>query len=144
MTRLIGGPEATYESNGFLQQMDKLDNMCVTTISYEVCLNGMSVGPIIFRRVLCQGDPLSSYLFLLCVKGLSNSLDNASTIGIIYGCRVSQTALEITHLLFADDNFLFFKASTEKMSQIKSLLEAYEELSNRLIFRIQVSSIARM
>lgn len=59
---------------------------CVSTVSYEVCFNGTSVGPICPMRGLRQGDPLSSYLFLLCVEGLSNSLDNATEEGRLHGC----------------------------------------------------------
>lgn len=81
---------------------------CVSTVSYEVCFNGMSVGPITPKRGLRQGDPLSPYLFLFCVEGLSNSLDEAEEDGRIHWCRISQSAPNITHLLFADDSFLFF------------------------------------
>lgn len=74
--------------------------MCVTIVSYEVCLNGMSVGPISPTRGLRQGDPLSPYLFLFCVEGLSNFLNNAAASGLIDGYRVSQLAPDITHPFF--------------------------------------------
>lgn len=103
--------------------------MSVNTVSYEVCVNGSSVGPIIPKWGLRQGDPLSSYLFLLCVEGLSNSLDNAATTRIIQGCQISPTAPTITHLLFSDDSFLFFKANIEETIAIKEFLNKYEKIS---------------
>lgn len=60
--------------------------LCVSTVSYTVCFNGNLVGPINPRRGLRQGDPLSPYLFLLCVEGLSSSLRNAAAAGQISGC----------------------------------------------------------
>lgn len=99
----------------------------------EFCLNGISVGPIIPGRGLWQGGPLSPYLFLICVEGLLNTLDRAAEIGEITGCRVSATAPEVTHLLFADDRFLFFKAQVNEVLKIKSILEEYADQSGQSI-----------
>lgn len=62
---------------GFSQQWIQWMMLCITTVSYEFCVNGSSIGPIQPTRGLRQGDPLSPYLFLLCVEGLSSSLSNA-------------------------------------------------------------------
>lgn len=45
--------------------------LCVETFHYSMLVNQDCVDQIQPSRGLCQGDPLSSYLFLLCAEGLS-------------------------------------------------------------------------
>lgn len=75
---------------------------------FHTCFNGSYVRPIFPKRGLRQDDLLSPYLSLLCVERLSSSLSQASTNGRIRGCKISVRAPLVTHILFADDNFLFF------------------------------------
>lgn len=96
---------------GFSDKWIRWMKLCVTTVQYKVCLNGNMVGPIILSRGLRQGDPISPYLFLLCVEGLSKALEIKANTSEINGCRISNNAPAITHLLFADDSFLFFQAT---------------------------------
>lgn len=76
---------------------------------------------------------MSPYLFLFCVEGLSKSLSTASENAQIEGCKISPRAPAVTHLLFADDSFLFFKATTEQTEVVKSVLNKYERLSGQSI-----------
>ena len=120
-------------SMGFCRTWISWIMMCVRTVSYEVCFNGSSIGPIIPERGLRQGDPLSPYLFLLCVEGLSDSINIAATNGVINGSKISATAPVITHLLFADDSFLFFKADAIEATAVKELLNVYEQQSGQSV-----------
>lgn len=107
--------------------------LCVTTVSYSFSFNGSQIGPIIPTRGLRQGDPLSPYLFLFCVEGLSRMLKTSSDEGRIKGCRICVQAPTITHLLFADDSFLICKANIEEVREIKSILQRYELESGQAI-----------
>lgn len=107
--------------------------LCANTIVYNFCLNESYVGPIFPRHGLRQGDPLSPYLFLLCVEGFSNVLDQASLSGSINGCKISPLAPIITHLLFGDDSFLFFKENMAEVATVKGLLNNYEKWSGQSV-----------
>lgn len=105
--------------------------LCVQTVSYQFCVNGYMVGPLIPKRGLRQGDPLSPYLFLICVEGLSNALEKNAKEGAIHGCKISRTATVITHMLFTDDSFLFFRGTIEETQAIKNILLNYEAQSGQ-------------
>lgn len=117
------------EQMGFTKKWIDWTMLCITTVSYSICFNGSLVGPIEPRRGLRQGDPLSPYLFLFCVEGLSNLITNAAREGKIQGSIVAANAPAVTHLLFADDSFLFFQARAEEVCYIKDILQKYEVCS---------------
>ena len=96
---------------GFDDRWIKWIMMCVTTVRYSVLMNGSEVGPIIPKRGLRQGCPLSPYLFIICAEGLSALLRQAESSGLINGSKVCRGASSISHLFFADDSFLFFKST---------------------------------
>lgn len=44
----------------------------ITTVSYSFLHNGHVFGNVAPQRVLRQEDPISPYIYILCVKGLSS------------------------------------------------------------------------
>jgi len=107
--------------------------MCVETVDYSVIVNNESVGPIFPGRGLRQGDPLSPYLFILCAEGLSAVIRQAERRGDIHGISICTNAPIISHLLFADDCFLFFRAEEREAFVMKNILETYEKASGQAI-----------
>ncbi|XP_074323028.1 uncharacterized protein LOC141659976 [Apium graveolens] len=118
---------------GFSERWVKWIMLCVRSVSYMVNFNGQLVGPIIPRRGLRQGDPLSPYLFLFCVEGLSHLINNAVEGGSITGSQIAANAPKTTHLLFADDSFLFFKATEGEAVEVRNLLNKYESNSRQAV-----------
>ncbi|XP_019183638.1 PREDICTED: uncharacterized protein LOC109178457 [Ipomoea nil] len=118
---------------GFHDKWVELIMKCVTTVSYSILVNGSRSDPIIPTRGLRQGDPLSPYLFIICAKGLSLLLQQANNTGLIHGCRVSRGAPQISHLFFADDSLLFFKANVEEANEVRRCLTVYEDLSGQVV-----------
>jgi len=107
--------------------------LCVETVDYSVLFNGASAGHIVPGCGLRQGDPLSPYLFIVCVKGLSSLIREAERRNDNRGTMLCTNAPIISHLLFADDCFLFFRACEREAICMKNILATYEEASGQTI-----------
>jgi hypothetical protein len=83
----------------------------VRSVSMSVKINGNLTESLRASREICQGDPISPYLFLLCAEGLSCLLKSTGPVYLSRGVRVGVHAPWISHLLFADDCIVFSKAS---------------------------------
>ena len=70
---------------GFCERWIGLIMICVKSITYSILVNGEPKGMITPTRGIRQGDPLSSFLFLLCTEGLHALINNAATVGEITG-----------------------------------------------------------
>lgn len=67
------------------------------------------------------------------MKGLSRALSKVAAEEVIHGIKVTSSTPAISHLLFADDSFLFFKANTVETEAIKSILDSYATVSGQCI-----------
>ena len=65
---------------------------CVTSAHFLVLINGTPYGNFSPSRGLCQGDPLSPYLFLLCIEGFISLLQKSELEGRIKGVSVCRRA----------------------------------------------------
>ncbi|KAL5554514.1 hypothetical protein UlMin_041915 [Ulmus minor] len=83
---------------------------CISLVSFSFLLNSEVKGNISPGRGLRQGDPLSPFLFLLCSE-----------------------ALTLSHLLFADDSFIFMDANKDDAKALCDVLKFYGDTSDQLV-----------
>ncbi|KAL9663716.1 hypothetical protein QQ045_019107 [Rhodiola kirilowii] len=105
----------------------------VSSVRYAFPINGKITSFFVPERGLRQGDPLSPYLFILCSEWLSHSLSKFQSDRIIEGIKISRGALQITHLMFADDCLLLFKVGDGTAAALSSMLRSYEGISGQTI-----------
>ena len=84
---------------------------CVTTPTFSILVNGKPYGMVHPSRGIRQGEPLSSYLFLLCAEGFTTLLAKAELEGRIRGVSICKGAPRVTTLMFAYDSLLFCQAT---------------------------------
>jgi hypothetical protein len=115
--------------------------MCVTTVTYSVKLNGAILDAFAPSRGLRQGDPLSPFLFLFIVDGLSALLSRSIEMNMVQPLRICPQAPGLSHLLFADDTLLFFKANQEQAEEVLQILDMFAKATGQLINRAKCSVI---
>ena len=81
--------------------------------------NGFSTTYLEVKRGTCQGDPLSSYLFLLVIEVLSVMV---STNSKITGIKIGNQ--DIKQCLFADDAS-FFLDGLDFLHELQNVIEEY-------------------
>ncbi|CAN1794473.1 Putative ribonuclease H protein At1g65750 [Linum perenne] len=125
--------EAIMIKMGFERNWVDLMLMSVSSVHYSVLINTSRSESFVPRRGLRQGCPLSPFLFLICAEGLSALVRQSVERNQMHGVRVCRGAPAVTHLLFADDSFFFFRAEVEEARRVKEIFQKYGKASGQLI-----------
>ena len=110
------------EKLGFANKWVNLIMHCVSFVSYSVIINGEALGNTIPSRGIRQGDPPSSCLFPLCAEDLSALIHEAARNQQINGIFICRGCPRITHLFFADESLLFYKAKDHECQNLVNTL----------------------
>lgn len=110
---------------GFCYTWVGRNETCVSTVTYEVNVNGKRTRTIRQSRGLRHGDPLSPYLFILVANVLSRLLEEQVARGNMNGKRSKAGCPEIHHLFFVDDSHLFIREPVD--------LDIFAESSSSII-----------
>lgn len=99
---------------------------CVSTVTYRILINGAPTENIKPKRGIKQGDPLSTYLFILCANILSCVLLDIENKGLIQGVALRKGEMPISQFFFfADDILLFMKLNKQTPEKLKEVLENF-------------------
>lgn len=95
-----------------------------------VLVNGCPTKEFPMECELCQGDPLSSFLFLLAAEGFHVLLVSFLQAGLFNGYRVGRDdALCMSHLQFADDTLIIGEKSWLNVRSMQVVLLIFEQVS---------------
>lgn len=107
---------------------------CITTASFSILLNGKPSGNILPKRGIRQGDPLSPYIFILCMEPLIRHLNVLALKSKTHvGLLSSPLGFRISNLMFADDCLIFGKASCSAARRISKVLDDFAKASGQKI-----------
>lgn len=116
------------EAIGILANMVGWIQECIMLPYFSIGMNGSLFGFFKATRGLRQGGPLSLYLFILTMEGLSGIMKRASCSNQYryhWRCRKNQ----ITHLNFADNLMLFCHGDIQSVGIIKDSMDEFMKIS---------------
>nr|XP_009774720.1 PREDICTED: uncharacterized protein LOC104224729 [Nicotiana sylvestris] len=112
---------------------------CVSTVSYSLLFNGGVTPRFQAKRGLKQGDPMSTYLFVLVMEYLNRSLKQLRhNPDFNYHPRCNK--MEIVHICFADDLIMCCRADVISVKLMMKQFNHFSEVS-RLKANLEKSSL---
>ena len=100
---------------------------------FEVLVNGGKLEQFEPSRGIRQGNPLSSYLFILGQEVLSRILNQDFCNKNINGVKTSKSSPAINHVMYANDIVQFSRATRHEASNILQCIEKYNSWSRQSI-----------
>lgn len=113
--------------HGFPMKFINLIMECISMASFSILINGSPFDRFQSSRGLQQGDPLSSALFVIFIDLLSRLLLRAEAHVDLHGVKIGQCHPPVSHLLYADDATIFWRAEEDEVGRLVGILRKFSE-----------------
>ncbi|KAL9667365.1 hypothetical protein QQ045_001720 [Rhodiola kirilowii] len=110
---------------GFDNKWCDLIYRLISNCWYSVLWDDSSFGHFKYNKGVRQGDPISPSLFLISMEFFSQLLKQRSNEGHIFPYFVKVGALQVSHLLYADDMLVFTNGSKVSLTHLMELFNNF-------------------
>lgn len=107
----------------------KLILSCISTPQSVVLINGRKSDPIMPTRGLRQGDPMSPYIFIMCLEYLSFLISKAVEAKFWVPIKIHGGDISFSHIFYADDLLLFGVNIPSTITAVNSIMALFSKLS---------------
>ncbi|GKB09320.1 RNA-directed DNA polymerase, eukaryota [Tanacetum coccineum] len=109
---------------GFGYKWRRWIQCCLHSSRGSIIINGSPTEEFQFGKRLKQGDPLSSFLFILIMESLHLSFQRVVDEGLFHGIKLHDT-VNISHLFYADDAVFVGQWSKRNISTLTHVLDCF-------------------
>lgn len=110
---------------GIKQELRDLILWSVSSCNIQILFNGDKTSSFSPTRGICHGDPLSPYLFVLCMERLRRCFEKVVHNGRWKPIRLNKNGPTISHLFFTDGHILFGEASMDQMEVMMDCMDTF-------------------
>lgn len=110
---------------GFDSWFVHLIMVCVSSAKFSFCINGVLEGNMLGKQGLRQGDPLSPYLFVMCMDYLDRLLKARLPNQPGFTFHPKCKKLGLSHMVFADDLLLFCRGDSASVVVLKEVVDEF-------------------
>ncbi|XP_075655084.1 uncharacterized protein LOC142625285 [Castanea sativa] len=117
----------------FSENIIDLIMSCVSSVSTSLLFNRSCLESFYPSRAIRQGDPLSPYLFILCMEYLGYLIEKKCAAKLWSPAKASRSGPAFSHIFFADDLILFARDDQVNFQVIKEVLEVFCRKSGQFV-----------
>lgn len=115
----------TLSDFGFPTTIIQLIMSCVASTTLSLKWNSERLDKFAPNRGIRQGDPMSPYLFLLCMEKLALLIQEKVDANQWQPIKIGTNGPAISHLFFAYDCLLFTRDKASQVRLVKDVLQAF-------------------